>query len=87
MFSVLLTDKVKMIRIRDKESLICTNRRKVIELNAGIFRKLKETMGLFTELQSIYEKEKRMRFGRNVCLVLCYYYRNFLKRRFQEEKN
>lgn len=68
MFGVLLADKVKMIRIRDKESLICTNRRKVIELNAGIFRKLKETMGLFTELQSLFDKEKRVRFGKNVWL-------------------
>lgn len=87
MFGVLLADKVKMIRIRDKESLICTNRRKVIELNAGIFRKLKETMGLFTELQSLFDKEKRVRFGKNVWLELYYNYRNFLKRRFQEEKN
>lgn len=83
MFGILLVDKVKMIRIRDKESLICTNRRKVIELNAGIFRKLKETMELFTELQSLFDKETRVRFGKNVWLLLYYYYRNFLKRRFQ----
>ncbi|KAM7453548.1 hypothetical protein BLSTO_05702 [Blastocystis sp. subtype 1] len=53
-----------MIARRDKESLICTNRRAVIELNTAIYRKLKEVLGLFSTLQTAFEKDTQRRRGR-----------------------
>ena len=48
-----------MIRKRDKESLICTNRREIIDLNVCIYRKLKEALHQFSELQSLVEIESK----------------------------
>ena len=50
---------MQMIRKRDKESLICTNRREIIDLNVCIYRKLKEALHQFSELQSLVEIESK----------------------------
>ena len=37
--------------------MVCTNRREIIDLNAYIYRKLKETLNRFAEFQAIVETE------------------------------
>ena len=44
---------------RDKQSLVCTNRRQIIELNASIYRKMKEVMEEYEELQEWIRDRKR----------------------------
>ena len=49
----------QMISERDKQSLICTNRRQVIELNASIYRNMKKIMQEYEELQEMMQDRKR----------------------------
>lgn len=56
----------EVIERRDKESLVCTHRRQVIELNAAIYRKLKGVMETYNQLQVIHEKSTRSRRNKKV---------------------
>lgn len=56
----------QMISKRDKESLVCSNRRTVIEMNASIYKKLKETVSMYADLQNVFEKAKKIRYGKHV---------------------
>ena len=49
----------RLIEERDKQSLVCTNRRQIIELNASIYRKMKEVMEEYEELQEWIRDRKR----------------------------
>ena len=48
-----------LIERRDKESLVCTNRRDVIELNSRIYRKLKDVVKLVSDLEAVIQKESK----------------------------
>ena len=50
---------MQMIRKRDKESIVCKNRREIIDWNVCIYRKLKEALHQFSELQSLVEIESK----------------------------
>lgn len=56
----------ELIARRDKESLVCTHRRQVIELNAAIYRKLKTIMETYNQLQVIHDKSTRSRRNKKV---------------------
>lgn len=75
-----------MIARRDKESLICTNRRAVIELNTAIYRKLKEVLGLFSTLQTAFEKDTQRRRGRKVEAMQWLHRRGSRERKSSEGK-
>ena len=49
----------QIIAERDKQSLVCTNRRQVIELNASIYRNMKKIMEEYEELQEMIQEGKR----------------------------
>ena len=49
----------QMIAERDKQSLVCTNRRQVIELNASIYRNMKKIMEEYEELHEMIQGRKR----------------------------
>ena len=55
-----------LIERRDKESLVCTHRRQVIELNAAVYRKLKTIMETYNQLQVIHDKSTRSRRNKRV---------------------
>lgn len=56
----------EIIEKRDKESLVCTHRRQVIELNAAVYRKLKAIMERYCQLQGMHEKSTRSRRNKKV---------------------
>ena len=55
-----------LIAMRDKESLVCTNRRKVIELNAKIYREMKRVMEIYNQAHDGLQKEINSRRGKKV---------------------
>lgn len=55
-----------LIALRDKESLVCTNRRRVIELNARIYREMKQVMEIYNQAHDGLQKEINSRRGRKV---------------------
>lgn len=56
----------ELIALRDKESLVCTNRRRVIELNARIYREMKQVMEIYNQAHDGLQKEINSRRGRKV---------------------
>lgn len=56
----------ELITLRDKESLVCTNRRKVIELNAKIYRGMKNVMEIYNQVHDGLQKDINSRRGRQV---------------------
>lgn len=75
-----------MIRKRDKESLICTNRREIIDLNVCIYRKLKEALHQYTELQAIVETECKTKSKHKVIQILIIQYRNLKMKKYPNMK-
>ena len=83
-----------MIRKRDKESLVCTNRREIIDLNVCIYRKLKEALHQYTELQAIVETECKTKWNakfktkskHKVIQILIIQYRNLKMKKYPNMK-
>lgn len=70
----------RTISQRDEESLICTNRRKVIELNAKIYKDLKGVINDYNDLQEHLIDEKHSGKGVHVSLE-----RSFVEGKRKEE--
>lgn len=68
-----IMDIKRTISQRDEESLICTNRRKVIELNAKIYKDLKGVINDYNELQEHLFDEKHSEKGLRVLFEIVMY--------------